>query len=240
MESEKITSINVKVLRDQLDRLSQVKDVPIKKLSTTNLEDFTAISHNISNLYGTDGYNLLFKEIQERFPIQAKAVPGTVSGYFLGCFSSSNFKYGDTCSLGCVTGAPLFYDHADAIPCQRNVFIAPFDIGYTFTKLTSGSEEPDTAILFIQPPFHGFSPDEIYNLRNHGVEKVILSYYDEKKGEYFVSDAFSFSQIQKRNSSIRTVRVDTRVSKTERIFQTIGIVLLLLLAGYALWSMRNN
>jgi len=240
MENEKVHSIHVKTLRNQLDRLSQIKDTPIKSLSHRDLEDFTAISHNISNLYGTDGYNLLFKEIQERFPLGAKVVPGTVGGYFMGCFSSTNFKYGDTCSLGCVTGAPLFYDNADAIPCQRNIYIAPYDMGYTFTKLTSGSEEPDTALLFIQPPFQGFSPDEMYQLRTQGIEKVILSYYDEKKGEYYVSDVFPFSQIQKRNSFIRTVKVDTRVTKTERIFHTIGIVLLILLAGYALWSMRNN
>jgi hypothetical protein len=240
MENEKICSINVKTLRDQLDRLSLIKDTPIKSLTSKNLEDFTAVSHNISNLYGTDGYNLLFKEVQEKFPIGAKAVPGTIGGYFLGCFSAANFKYGDTCSLGCVTGAPLFYDHAEAIPCQRNVYIAPYDLGYTFTKLTSGSEEPDSAILFIQPPFQGFSSDEIHKLKSQGVEKIILSYYDDKKGEYFVSDALPFSRIQKRNSSVRTVRVDTRASKTERVFQTIGIVILILLAGYALWSMRNN
>lgn len=240
MDNEKICSINVKILRDQLDRLSNVKDKPIKSLKGPELEDFTAVSHNISNLYGSDGYNLLFKEIQDRFPICTKAVPGTVGGYLFGCFTPGNFKYGDTCSLGCVTGAPLFYDHADMIPCNRNVFIAPYDIGYTFTKLTSGTEDSDTAILFIQPPFQGFSVDEIYQLRSQGLENVILSYYDEDKGEYFVSDSLPFSKIQKRNSFIRNVKVDLRVSKTERIFQTIGVVLLLLLAGYALWSMRNN
>jgi hypothetical protein len=240
MENEKICSINVKKVREQLDRLSLVKDKPIKTLKGTELEDFAAISHNISNLYETDGYNLLFKEIQEKFPVCAKAIPGTVGGYLLGCFTPSNFKYGDTCSLGCVTGAPLFYDQTDLIPCNRNVFIAPYEIGYTFTKLTSGYEEPDTAILFIQPPFHGFTVDEIYELRKHGIEKVILSYYDDSKGEYFVSEPISFTKIQKRNSFVRNVKVDTRVSKTERIFQTIGVIFLLIFAGYALWSMRNN
>jgi hypothetical protein len=240
MDEEKICSINVKTLRDQLDRLSTIRDVPIKSLKDTNLEDFTAVTNNIVNMYQSDGYNLLFKEIQERFPVNAKVIPGTVGGYFLGCFSSSNFKYGDTCSLGCVTGAPLFHDQADMIPCQRNVYIAPYEIGYTFTKLTSGSEDPDTALLFIQPPFQGFTSDEIYNLRSQGIEKVILSYYDDKKGEYFVSDPFSFSQIQKRNSSVRTIKIDTRTTRIETIFQTIGIVLLLLIAGYALWTMRNN
>ena len=240
MENEKICSINVNVLRDQLDRLSKVKDIPIKKLSHNQLEDFTSVSHSISNMYGSDGYNLLFKEIQEKFPMEAKVVPGTVGGYFLGCFTPSNFKYGDTCSLTCITGAPTFYDQADVIPCQRNVYIAPYDIGYTFTKLTSGTEEPNTAILFIQPPFQGFNSDEIYNLRQQGIEKVILSYYDEAKGEYFVSDPLGFTQIQKRNHNTRTVRINTQTSKTERIFQTIGVILLLILAGYALWSMRNN
>ena len=240
MDNEKTSTINVKILREQLDRLTQVKDIPIRNLSDNYLEDFTSVSHHISSLYGSDGYNLLFQEIQNRFPVQAKATPGTVSGYFLGCFLPSNFKYGDTCSLGCVTGAPSFYDSVDTIPCQRNVYIAPFDIGYKFTKLVSGTEEPSTAILFIQPPFQGFSADEIYELRSQGIDKVILSYYDDNKGEYFVSEPLSYSEIQHRSSTFRTVRVASQTTTGERIFQTVGLILLILIAGYALWSMRNN
>jgi hypothetical protein len=240
MDNEKITSINVKILRDQLDRLTQVKDMPVKNLSENYLDDFTSVTHHISSLYGSDGYNLLFQEIQAKFPIDSKIIPGSVGGYFLGCFVPSNFKYGDTCSLACVTGAPTFYDSADVIPCQRNVYIAPFDVGYKFTKLSSGTEDPASAILFIQPPFQGFSPDEIYELRSQGIEKIILSYYDENKGEYFVSEPLGYSQIQARSSSTRTFKVSTSTTNNERIFQTILIVVLLLLAGYSLWSMRNN
>lgn len=240
MDNEKQSSINVKVLREQLDRLTHVKDIPIRNLSENFLDDFTSVSHHITSLYGSDGYNLLFQEIQAKFPMQDKVSPGTVSGYFLGCFTPANFKYGDTCSLGCVTGAPSFYDSVDVIPCQRNVYIAPFDLGYKFTKLVSGTEEPSTAILFIQPPFQGFSPDEIYELRSQGIDKVVLSYYDDNKGEYFVSEPLGFSQIQSRSSTTRTVRVSTKVTTGERVFQIVGLILLILLAGYALWSMRNN
>jgi hypothetical protein len=241
MESEKITNINVQILRDQLRRLSEVKDTPIKNLGSDYLDDFVCISNNISNLYGTDGYNLLFKEIQEKFPMNVKVVPGTVSGYFLGCFAPTNFKYGDTCSLSCVTGAPTFYDNAEVIPCQRNVFIAPFDsVGYTFTKLSSGNEDPKSAILFIQPPFQGFTQDEIKQLKGQGLENIIVSYYDDSKGEYNVSDPISFEKIKKRNGYTRTVKVNTQVSKSERIFQIVGVIILLILAGFALWSMRNN
>jgi hypothetical protein len=241
METEKITNINVQILRDQLDRLSKSKDIHIKNLPSEQLDDFTCISNNISSLYGTDGYNLLFKEIQEKFPMNAKVVPGTVGGYFLGCFAPTNFKYGDTCSLSCVTGAPTFYDHAEIIPCQRNVFIAPFDsVGYTFTKLSSGNEDPKSAILFIQPPFSGFTPQEIHQLKSQGLEKIILSYYDDKKGEYHVSEPMTFDQVQKRNAQTRTVKISTYTSKGERIFQIVGIIILIILAGFALWSMRNN
>jgi hypothetical protein len=240
MDNEKASSVNVKILREQLNRLTHVKDIPIRNLSESYLDDFTSVSHHITTMYGTDGYNLLFDEVQSKFPMHAKVTPGTVGGYFLGCFTPSNFKYGDTCSLGCVTGAPIFHDSVDIIPCQRNVYIAPYDVGYKFTKLVSGTEEPSIAILFIQPPFQGFSPDEIYELRNQGIEKVVLSYYDDNKGEYFVSDPLSYSQIQSRSASVRTVRVSSTTSTGERVFQIVGIVLLLLVAGYALWTMRNN
>ena len=246
MDEEKIPSINVKNLRDQLSRLTKVKDIPIKQLSENHMDDFTAISHNISSLYGTDGYNLLFNEIQQKFPMEAKAVPGTVSGYFTGCFVPSNFKYGNTCSLACLTGTPAFYDSVDQIPCNRNIYIAPFETSYTFTKLASGQEDMDSAIIFIQAPFKGFSKEEVKQLKSQGLQRVVLSYYDEQKGEYFTSDPLSFSQIQARSGPVKAsgiikgFRIKNGSSMTNSIIITVIVLLMLLLSGYALWTMRNN
>jgi hypothetical protein len=247
MDEEKIPSINVKNLRDQLSRLTKVKDVPIKQLSEAFLDDFTAVSHNISSLYGTDGYNLLFKEIQDKFPMQTKAVPGTVNGYFTGCFVPSNFKYGNTCSLSCLTGTPAFHDSIDSIPCNRNVYIAPFETGYTFTQLAQATEDLTSAIIFIQPPFKGFTKDEVKQLKSNGLQSVVLSYYDEQKGEYFTSDPLSFSQIQARSGPIKAsgvikgFKVKTMTSSmVNNIMTGVIVILLLMLSGYALWTMRNN
>lgn len=244
MENQNSSPINVKVLREQLERLSNVKDVNVKNLSDQYLDDFTSVSHNISELFGTDGYNLLFKEIQAKFSGSDKVKPGTVSGYFLGCFVPSDFKYGDNCSLSCITGAPAFYDSTETMPCQRNVYIAPFDgENYTFTRLSSGGEDPTSAIVFIQAPFKGLNYSEMQRLKSEGIQKVIFSYYDDNKSEYYVSDPLPISQINIRKSSpykFIKVRNGSSAYNGFNIYHTIVFIFLLIIAGYAIWNMRNN
>jgi hypothetical protein len=238
-------SINVKVLREQLNRLSVVKDIPIANLKSQDLDDFSAISNNISTLYGSDGYNLLFKEIQQKFPQDNAVKPGTVAGYLMGCFVPSSFKYGSSCSLACLTGAPNFYDSAEIMPCNRNVYVAPFEGDYNLTKLTSGTDEPDTALVYIQPPFQGFSTKEVEFLKSEGVNKVIFSYYDHKNQEYFTSESLPFSKINIRSGNQTTfgpkrAMYGNGIMNRSKLSHTILFVVLILIAIYALWTMRNN
>lgn len=237
-------SINVKVLRAQLDRLSSVKDVPIAQLNEGLLEDFTAISHNITTLLGSDGYNLLFKEIQQKFPNSDPVQPGTVAGYFMGCFVPSNFKYGKNCSLACLTGAPQFYDTVDSETCKKNVYIAPYDGEYKLTKMTTGSEDVNTAIVYIQPPFQGFSREEIKQLKSEGIDQVIFSYYDNN--DYYTSEPFALGKINVRstNKGVRKASYgygsDSSSCGTNKWIHIILLVVLILVAIYALWYSRNN
>lgn len=238
MEINDSPSINVKVLRTQLDRLSNVKDLPISQLNTNLLEDFTAISNNISTLIGTDGYNLLFKEIQQKFPNTETVKPGTVAGYFMGCFVPSNFKYGKNCSLACLTGAPQFYDSVESETCKQNVYIAPYDNEYKLTKLTSGSEDNSLAIIYIQPPFQGFSKDEIQKLKSDGMKQIVFSYYDNN--DYFTSEPFAIEKINVRTDAKRVYSgISSTLSKSKWI-HTILILVLVLFSIYVLWYSRNN
>ncbi len=239
MEMDNSSSINVKVLRTQLDRLSSVKDIPISQLNDFLLEDFTAITSNISSLIGTDGYNLLFKEIQARFPPNVSSVkPGTVAGYFMGCFVPSNFKYGKNCSLACITGAPQFYDSIEQDSCKKNVYLAPFDGEYQLTKLVSGVEDNNTAIIYIQPPFQGFSKEEVQKLKSEGIENIIFSYYD--KNDYYTSDPLSFENLNVRTSSSGPRRSVNRIKygngySTPKVIHTVVFIILLIIAGLTLW-----
>lgn len=244
MEIDNSPSINVKVLRDQLDRLSSVKDIPISQLNEGLLDDFTALTYNINSLIGTDGYNLLFKEIQQKFPQNSLVKPGTVAGYFMGCFIPSNFKYGNNCSLACLTGAPNFYDSAEGIPCKKNVYIAPFDGEYQLTKLSSNTDDK-TAIVYIQPPFHGFSKSEVEQLKSDGIDEIVFSYYEDHKKDYYTSDSLGFSKINIRsdtNASIKRAAygIGSSSNGTSSIGSVLLFVILLLIAIYAIWNMRNN
>jgi hypothetical protein len=227
--------INTKKLREQLDRLSTVKNVPISQLDDSLLEDFTSISRNISDLLGTDGYNLLFKEIQNKFPTSELSVkPGTVAGYFVGCFVPSNFKYGNNCSLACLTGAPQFYDEFDCDSCKKNIYISPTD--GDLTKLVSGTEDINTAIVYIQPPFQGFTSEEIQKLKSDGINQLVFSYYD--KNQYLTSDIYPVDKIHIRTnkSPIRKIDYTDNIDeKSNRWIYGVLLALLFLFSIYALW-----
>jgi hypothetical protein len=131
------------------------------------------------------------------------------------------------------------------MPCNRNVYVAPFEGDYNLTKLTSGTDEPDTALVYIQPPFQGFSTKEVEFLKSEGVNKVIFSYYDHKNQEYFTSESLPFSKINIRSGSQTTfgpkrAMYGNGIMNRSKLSHTILFVVLILIAIYALWTMRNN
>jgi hypothetical protein len=190
-------SIDLPDLRSRLDRLHQISSKSLKHLSEQELQDFSNISKHISSLYGTDGYNLLYKEIVDHFPISSQVIPGTVGGYFLGCAASSNFKYGSECAITCLTGVPTSQDNCGK--CSKSVFLAPFDNGYTFTQLALGDADPEVAIIYVNPPFIGFNDKELEDLSSKGVKQVIVSYFDEGTKEYSISNETPCDALPRRN-----------------------------------------
>jgi hypothetical protein len=241
-------SINVQVLRQQLDRLGQVKNVQISNLKQDLMQDFTSVSHHIFEMAGTDGYNLLFHEIQQRFANTSSNAapirPGTVEGYFMGCFVPSNFKYGDNCSLSCLTGAPGFHD--SGIPtCKRNVYLAPFDGKYNFTKINQGVENIDSALIYYKPPFEGFTPDEIHKLQSEGIDQVILSYFDNSKSDYHISEPARIQTLESKHlgpkrTSYRSVSSDSDSSSECNLRYWMIVFILLILSILALYFGKRN
>jgi hypothetical protein len=204
-------------------------------------------------MLGTDGYNLLFKEIQNKFPVSDSVKPGTVAGYFMGCFVPSNFKYGDNCSLACLTGAPQFYDAFDCDSCKKNIYISPTD--GDLTKLVSGTEDINTAIVYIQPPFQGFTKEEIQKLKSDGISQLVFAYYD--KDQYLSSEPLPIEKIsirlrKKEHTNISAHRTQNRMQDriqdrmqdsqddSNRWVYGVLVAFLFLFAIYALWYSRNN
>lgn len=240
-------SYDISDLRERLSRLSQISTKSLKILNQSELSDFGNISSQISSLYGTDGYNLLHKEIISHFPLNINIIPGTIGGYFLGCTSSSGFKYGSECSISCLTGAPSIQESIDYQKCSKTVLLAPFDDGYTFTILSSGESEQDTAIIYITPPFIGFNNDEITDLKNKGINNIIISYYNDETNEYSISDPCALNEIPLRQSDLQKENniqdINNKVSSNSSMIINIVLLLTFLgLSGYLIyrWKIKNN
>ena len=245
-------SYDIYDLRERLSRLSEISSKSLKILNQTELADFGHISNQISTLYGTDGYNLLHNEIISHFPLNINVIPGTIGGYFLGCTSSSGFKYGSECSMPCLTGAPSVQESIDYQKCSKTVLLAPFDEGYNFTILSIGESEPDTALIYITPPFHGFNDDEIKDLENKGIKNIIKSYYDDATNEYSISTPSLINDIPRRKKETQlentyftnTKPLDTAVtaSNSSKVIHIVLLLIFLGLSGYLIyrWKNKNN
>jgi hypothetical protein len=232
--------IDFKEINDSLHRLSTISTKPLKNLSPEEMKDYNLLTSNISRLYGTDGYNLLYKEIVNHFPDEKNIIPGSVAGYFIGCKATTNFTYGDECSILHLTGAPYFQDNGDQKTCSKSVYLAPFDNGYTFSELTVGDKDDTTAIVYITPPFRGFSKNEIFELETKGIKNVIVSYYNENSNQYTVSNITETSALPIRTEE----RLDKKLIRSENgnssnsscsMTTIAGIIILLLIIAIVVY-----
>jgi hypothetical protein len=230
--------IDFKEINESLQRLSTISTKSLKNLNNEELKDYNFLTNNISRLYGTDGYNLLYKEILNHFPDNTNVIPGSVAGYFIGCKATTNFKYGDECSILHLTGAPFFQDNGEQKLCSKTVYLAPYDNGYSFSELTIGEKENTTAIIYITPPFRGFSHDEINELKAKNIENVIVSYYNENGNQYIVSNVTQTSELpirmeEKLSSERKLIKSETDCSKNNKgscnTSTIIGIIFILLI-----------
>lgn len=202
-------SIDINDLRRRLERLHNISTKSLRHLSDSELCDFSNVTKHISSLYGTDGYTHLYKEIIDYFPISTDVVPGTIGGYFVGCSASNNFKYGSECALTCLTGAPTHQDNGECGKCSKSVYLAPFDNGYSFTQLALGDSDPATAIIYITPPFIGFTDNELSELESKGVKNVIISFYNEEAKEYSISNVTPCGAVPRRNDATQDIGFKT-------------------------------
>jgi len=243
-------SYDIYELRERLSRLSEISTKSLKILNQTELSDFGHISNQISTLYGTDGYNLLHKEIVSHFPLNINVIPGTIGGYFLGCTSSSGFKYGSECSMPCLTGAPSIQESIDYQKCSKTVLLAPFDDGYSFTTLSTGESEADIAIIYITPPFHGFNDEEIKDLENKGIKNIIISYYDDNTNEYSISTPCIINEVPRRQTETQdknnyimnneVVNIELSDTKSSNVIHIVLLLIFLGLSGYLIYRWKNK
>lgn len=261
MNSSSNININLEELRIVLKRLYTIRNKNLRELTTQENKDFNVITNLISQYYGTDGYDMLYKEIVSNSDIQEKAKPGTVAGYFVGCLSSDSSGIENGCTIECLTGAPTYSDSHDISKCDKNVLLAVQEEDkYNFITLMKNDSTKD-AIVYVNQPFFNFSRDEQKELLEMGIQNVIISHYDNYKSNYVTQDTKVLRELPIRQEGILkqsnqkpNISFISEVSKiaysgnnTNKVHSGNGLIAFVILilvvlgiGGYVLWRNKDK
>lgn len=246
------SDINIDELRNVLTRLYSIRNKNLRNLNQQESKDFNLITSYISQYYGTDGYDMLYKEIVAKSSLNEKAKPGTIAGYLVGCLASPNEPIESGCSIECLTGAPTFSDTQDITKCDKNVVLAVQDENkYNFIVLMK-NENTDQAILYVTQPFLSFSKEEQKELYDIGIKNVIISHYDNNVSNYIIQNTTPLKELPIRNgplhkntdgvsyiSEITEIANDVNNAGSSSLTLTLQLILILLvlgIVGYFVWK----
>lgn len=160
-------------LRVRLERLRTISGTPIKQLQDAYLLDYQAVTVTIQSTLETESWPEIYRQIKEVFA-NVKPIPGTVGGYFAGCFHNS-FPSAPGCSLTCVGSVPA----PGTQDCKHVVIQATYVNGYIFNTLNGNNiQDYSNAYIYLDvtslTAFRGFSEAEIQTLQAMGIQHVAL------------------------------------------------------------------
>ena len=203
--------IELKRIKEILIRLKPHKDVLIEKLSGSVKEDYQTIADNVSILYDTPMYNEFVKTIRNVFSDVHYYSPNTLGAYLNGCsvVSELNDKIG--CSPICAGSIPNPSEENQSSVksswswssnssmnsisdqfCDKTIMIANYisEKGKNRFTFVDMNENPHREKIYMYTEFKsldsfpGFSTGEKKKLKEYGIERIHLIYYDSKNNKY--------------------------------------------------------
>lgn len=159
-ELEKLISTLAKNPNVQIDALS--KNDPLYKT-------FERVKIASSMLYDTSQNKIIYNIIS-KYPVPQRLDPGTFGAFLFGCKGKD---YGavkeKNCSILCMNNIPLPKDKEKNICCTHQVWLHD---NIVFKKLNDAKTE--SALIYVQIPFTGFSKSDVQKLKDNGVTKVTV------------------------------------------------------------------
>ena len=156
-------------LKQNLKELRTQAHIPVHKLTPTYAEAFNSVQESIRILNNNPAmYEMALVDVREVFGDVAHVVrPGTVGAFFIGCATKDKFDGPLGCNPKCASS--LTPNDPNFIGCHNMVLLYSDDdfVGLNHNKST-------TAYIFVDHKFKGFTRNNITQLKDIGVEKVIL------------------------------------------------------------------
>ena len=165
---------NIKTLTDNYQiKLRDIRFHPNIRKSYDVVKQYLNTLKSSNNINYIDFINMIIKQYRP-----SQLIPDTVGSFLFGCFQQT---YGDIpmeCSPLC---AFSISDSTDTtIKCQHQMWIQYIDSGnFRFIKL--GKSIDSIAYIFVHLNFTGFTFNEIYNFKEHGILKMQILITKESK-----------------------------------------------------------
>ena len=212
----------------------------IRGLSPVDDTVFKELVHQVRSIYDSPSeYEKLRTIVSSEFGDAKNITPGTVSAYFLGCLGESSVTP-KGCNPLCAGAMPLSREiGGENSFCEYPVFLMEGDGSSTARSMTMLNQTDDSsrAIVYTSArsldEFAGFSPAEIQELRERGVDTVrLLSYSSE---DLLGTDVWkSLTGLKTRDTA------DVSSTSSNRGWVIFGFILIVLLILFVVYlAMRK-
>ena len=168
---KKFMDIEESELEKLISTLAKNPNVQIDALSKTDplYKTFERVKIASSMLYDTTQNKIIYNIIS-KYPVPQRLEPGTFGAFLFGCkgkdFGAVKEK---NCSILCMNNIPLPKDKEKNVCCTHQVWLHD---NIVFKKLNDSKS--DSALIYVQIPFTGFSRADVQSLKNNGVTKVTV------------------------------------------------------------------
>lgn len=168
-----------KNLIETLTELHNSAHVPVSQLNDSQTALLASTTEVTRILYNSNALkDLIMKDVQNIFSDIKNPIPGTVAAFFVGCFNDDKFTGPIGCNPRCAASSLLKCD-GENFECSDTILIFSNNQFRTLNKNKSNK-----AYIYIQSPtFTMFSPNNIQNLKDSGIQSAILI-YGNKDGSY--------------------------------------------------------
>lgn len=186
-----------KTLKDVLSELKTHAHTPVRQLTPEISESFKSIVEALRLLYGSQAlYDLILADIRSEFFDVNDVKPGTVSAFFIGCFSDDKFPGPMGCSPKCAASLPPSEGTPGYANCDDLVLI------YTDGLFSSlNVKRTSHAYIYIEDPnFSGFNPENIRQLNDADIKNASLVFGNSDGSYREITSSLTIDQLPRKSS----------------------------------------
>lgn len=234
--------LNRGTLKETLVQLKEQAQVSVRNLSPQNTESFKSVVEALRLLHGSQAlYDMILNDIREVFSDINDIKPGTIASFFIGCFNDDKFPGSIGCSPKCASSLPPTEGTPGYNACDDLVLI------YENGQFSSLNEKRSTqAFIYIgQQDFVGFTPQNIQQLTEAGVERVVLI-YGTPEGKYrevtsaIAVDALPKVVVETPNEHKIVPKESTTSTTSSAGWIVLGVLILLVIVLFIMVYLRGR